>query len=672
MEEKTVLTKGQACSAFVTKMLENGNGFSEQNLYIKNEMLFNEYVRLKQSFPNDDVENTIIRMIKTNNTFLSRLNRNKELAKEINEYFFKENGTPKDFIDSFSNFNLFTLLNGSEKAYKEVEKFSKKNEFDKIINAEEIYKTGALDFDFVKTQFPKNTDAWKIKEAVAWLVCYVENMPYDLNEVLVKSSNGNYANKYKTFEKLIEKTNEASITENNPFTKGKNTYFFNEAKSSEVDVMMWNPKKRKVIASSATRDRGFKIEGNQFIRHMLDTSLLSNKINYFVTKQQKEYKDDKKAFEHFKSNKYVQSMVRQEGFKKVNFNEYLINNENRKVKSFIKNKIHNGDNFARAISAHRGFVSDHINKLNKKNEIESNVNFNENGLTISENEAFLHTIGLERHVDYVYYGETVKGKHEPLIFAGFNTLSYKDNFKKIGDFEFDDKAIELFLDVLNKRFNGIPQSEKNVEKYAHEVIYNLFNKSNDSSNNLKLIQLYSNTNASSEERGCLYKSFSVMFKYISNEIENGLLNDDEEQNERNLDKRIKIGITSFFKSNLNKSEINSFVKKIKDDKNIEEVFDTLNEIRINNSEVPQELEELKTSIRLFKHIRNEYEAKNNSLLLKQANSFLMDEQDKLKQEILELKKKLESKSKLENKEELDNSDKKTLKERKQKNSRNKP
>lgn len=649
MDEKNVLSKGQACSAFVTNMLENKSGYSDYNLYFKNESLFNEYVKLKQNFPKDDVENTIIRMIKTNNTFLARLNRNKDLAKEISEYFFKENGTPKDFIDSFSNFNLFTLLGGKEDNYKQVEKFSKKNEFDKIINAEEIYKSGALDFDFVKTQFPKNTEAWKIKEAVAWLVCYVENMNYDINDILVKANNGNYANKYKTFEKLIEKVNEAAITEVNPFKKGNNTYFFNEAKSSEVDVMLWNPKKRKIIASSATRDRGFKIEGNQFIRHMLDTSLLSNKINYFVSKQQREYKDDQKLFEHFKSNKYVQNMVRQDGFKKANFHDFLLNGENRKVKSFIKSKIHNGDSFAEAISAHRGFISDHINRLNKKSGVETNINFNNNGLNITENEAFLHTIGLQRNVDYVYYGETVKGKHEPLIFAGFNTLSYKDNFKKIGDFEFDDKAIELFLDVLNKRFNGIPQSEKNVEKYAHEVIYDLFNKSNDSSNNLKLIQLYSNTNASSEERGCLYKSFSVMFKYISNEVEKGLAKEDEEHNERNLDKRIKAGITSFFKSNLIKSEINNFTKKIKEDRNIEEVYDTLNEIRINNSEVPQELEELKTSIRLFKHIRNEYEAKNNAQLLKQANSFLMDEKESLEKEILKLKKELESKSKQENK-----------------------
>lgn len=574
------LSVRQGCSKWVNKFAEDFLMDKEYNHQTLRWASYN-YIRLVDWFPNDNVEDIVIDMFKTNYTVLGYFDGDKEKVQEEITDLFRNNNCINEFVDDMKLFvkdvveplgqnkhEIFISQTRNELAY-----------FDKV---DKVYNTGVLDWNFVKKQFQSNMEFWKVKEAIAWMVGFVENCDYELSELLVMGQD-NRVNKWKTFDNLIEKINEASLTQNNPFVKKNGKLYFNDAKAGEVDVMLWNERKKKVVAMSATRDRGFKVEGNQFPRHYIKSMVLyDNIIDYYNKAKLKLSPEDAPKILRAKN---VQKLVRSEGFKRANNYEKanLIS-----VSPSVKDEIQNLNVFAKDLS----FLRENIkNKLG--------IDFHKNGLNITDKELSSILAYSESKLDFVFFGELQENKHMPTVQAGLNCLAYRDNFKRLGKFRMTDNASNIFMRSIGKRFNGISVAEKNVDSYGQDFIIDLIKNHDNKNDVLKNIQYFSEGNVYADDRACLFKSCSVLFRNIITELDRTdtkLRSDSYEIGDKTksdiTNESIERGIRFFFDQGIDKNDLKMLKDFFSDTDKMDSFILNFDSIKTAVSEVPLELEEL--------------------------------------------------------------------------------
>ena len=588
------LTASQACSQFSTylsKSLRNYKNINKDKDFLQ---LSTEYSRMLAYYSSENIEKTIFNMLKTNNDMIALFKGNKEKLKETMNDLINPNCRGRDFLEQV--FGVYYFIEGD---YKNTYEFKERKVISKInknTKAKEIYNTGILDWNFVRKQFPDKLDYWKVKEANAWFVCFVEKCDYELDEIIVKQKNG-FADKKATFLNLIDKVNEASLTAKNPFFKGRNNLFFNEADSGEVDVMLWNKKNQKVVGASATRDRGYKIEGNQFFRHMLRCYALKMKIERGILVKER---NSQKKF--IKNNNNIQDLVRSENFKKYSYVEDILRVEKHNIlNDDVINEINNNNEFAKNLTFYRLLKSKTLKR-----------NLTNNGLNISESE--IATLGLFNNgIDFVFYGETLDKKQNANIRAGLNCLAYRDNFNRIGAFKMSRKASTILLNTIDKRFNGVDINESDVELQSQKYIIDTMKGSEDVNKMIELMSMFSTGNVQKDERACLFKASSILFKDINKELKTLLFNietkNDFEIKKNTLDKSLEKGVKAFFNAGIKTEDIKYVKEFIQDKIKIQSFIKNLSRIKIPNSEVPMEYDELKSNAETTLFLHSSYKDK---------------------------------------------------------------
>lgn len=566
---KKPLSVKQACSKWVNKFAED---FLKEKEYSFKELekIKYDYIRLINHFTDDNIEDIVIGMFKDNYSVLSYFNNDKENVSLNIDKIFRNNGCINEFMEDFSLFikNVVEPLGQNKHEIFITETRKKLNEFDKI---DKVYNTGILEWDFVQKQFDRSLDFWKVKEAIAWLVGYVENNSYELSELFILNSYGKI-DKQKTFNNLIEKVNEVSLTQKNPFYKTKDKLYFNDAKGGEVDVMMWNQTESKIISMSATRDRGYKIEGNQFPRHYFKSIVVYDSILEY-----------EKRHKFLLTSKNVQKLVRNDNFKKYNEFQRL---KDIDLDLSVRNESSNLNVLARDLS----FVRETLkNKLN--------INYHKNGLEITDKELSSIIAYADSKVDFIFFGEILERKHMPTVQAGLNCIAYRDNFKRLGKFRMTNNASNIFMRRIGKRFNNISASEKNVDKYGQDFLISLIKNVDNTNKNIENIQYFSEGNVYAEERSCLFKSCSVLFRNVITELDkmDNILRNDKEldsKNENLATDAIEKGLKFFFDQGIDKEDLNKIVKFFTSKEEMDKFIINFDTIKTAISEVPLELEEL--------------------------------------------------------------------------------
>ncbi len=623
--------------AYIPKMKRLSNFVYEMSEYIDttkelNKKTLKDYQRFLLStastFPNDDIISPLLHMLSTNRSIQKSFDKDQDKLNKVIDIAFGHCNTVTDINNNLELFismiknpdNLDNVLSTSvNKKIKEKEHIA------------DFYKSGVLEPYFIKSRFSKNLEQWKIKEATAWLVTYVENFatPEQLNKNIVMGANG-FINKYKTFDNLIVEINKAAITEEPPFKKNNGQLTLNEAKSGEIDVMLWNENKEKIIVCCATRDRGYKIEGNQFFRHFLRAATITEELQSqikqyknFVQNSGKVSNNEKQYYlnsegqpnvnfcrsfiKRYKAEKYHGYLNRQ-----INENMNLLFNTDDSLVRESKNELRSTD-----YSFSKEFLVERL-KQRKDNFTTTSYNKDKNLISGEEVERFLFRN--KENVDFVFFGEVLPEKYDQRVLAGLTSLAYRDNFNKIGNLSFDTEASAVFMRNINKRFNNISALDLDVETYGQKHIIDMIKNNDDG--NLDFMasdaQFFSKQNTFSEERACLFKAISVMFKTIGESIEN--LNDQVEEgnlipSQKAFQEELKKGTKVFFNGKIKKEDINYLEDFVTNKKKVNQFTQQLeNHIQFLNSEVPMELTELKSNaktlsanIRQFKTEEMKYE-----------------------------------------------------------------
>lgn len=651
---------------YISKMKRISNFVYQMSEHIKEqkeptEELVDSYQRFLLStastFPNEDIISPFLHMLSTNRFILKHFDNDKEKLKKVIDISF---GNCNTITDINSNLSLFTKL------------IQKPNELDNVLSTivndkikskehiADFYKSGALEPFFVKNRFPKHLEQWKVKEASAWLVTYVENYasPEELKKAIVMGQNG-FINKFKTFDNLIGEINKYALTEEPPFKKEGDRYVLNEAKSGEIDVMLWNEKKEKIIVCCATRDRGYKIEGNQFFRHYLRAATIAEELqnqikaykNYIkntkenTENQRKLYFNDKgqvnvKFCRYFLKHNYKEAKYHKLLDVQINKHKNLF----FKTDKFLIDEARN-ENTSTNYSFAKEFLLERIKQRSTKF---TTTSYNQNSKLISGEEIERFLFRNKKSVDFVFFGEVLPEKYDQRVLAGLTSIAYRDNFNKIGHLSFDTEASAVFMRNITKRFNNISAMDLDVETYGQNHIIDMI-KNNDAGN-IDFIasdsQFFSKQNTFSEERACLFKAISVMFKTVNESIEN--LNDQVEYGnvipeKETFDKEIDKGIKVFFNGKIKSNDIeflkDFFVDKVKVNKFVNQLEQ---HIHVLNSEVPMELTELKSNSKSLNSNMRQFNTEclkyEKEMELEAAQKEILEIREILKEKEKELKK----------------------------------
>lgn len=584
--EKKEKTCFQYCSSWVTDF--TNRLLEPQNVKFNIGKDINYYICLSNQFKQESIENIIIHMLKTNNKLKNHLKSNNVDPNEAVDKIFRNTNCINEFIEDLKNFvsdvvepTLLHSKNNKKNAIK-----NKLNNYDRI---NKVYNTGILDFEFVKSKLSPKTDFWKVKEAVSWLVGFVENCDYQLKDLFILNDAG-FVDKDKTFRKLLDKVNESAITQKNPFTTKYKDLYFNDAKGGEVDVMLWDQKELRIIAMSATRDRGYKIEGNQFPRHFIKSLILYDKIRKVCS-------DKKNPI--IPTSKNVQNIVRdKELINKIDLEKSLIQAKDPNVVSEIENM----NAFAKELTLMRSKIGDM-----------TKVNFHKNGVVLDDLEISSLLAYGSNKVKFVFYGELLENKSQPLVQAGLNCIAYRDNFKRLGKFRLTEQASNIFMRHIDKRFNNINVSEKNLDSYGQDFLYYLIKNNDNDEKIIPKLDYFSESNVYNEERGCLFKAATVMFKNVNTEINKSIFLIDKGfskySNKSTINNSIKKGLTFFFDQGIDDSQIHTLLKFFDDKKQLNQFVENFNNIKTSTSEVPLELEELENTIEKFTILKENLEMK---------------------------------------------------------------
>ena len=410
-------------------------------------------------------------------------------------------------------------------------------------------------------------------EAIAWFSAYINSDEFSQKD-LIFNNNGKI-DATKSIINISEKINEMSITANSPFKFENNKLQYDMAGGGEVDVMLFSEKTQTIIGSSATRDRTFRIEGNQFIRHEMrlraTSALLEEKINDFNPNIKKIKASD------------VKSIITHETFQEeLNSKSVLINNQN------AKKDVVDGYKDTRV-----SLFASHLTRVRENIYNKTGLNFHNNGINITEEEiAVMQTKQSRFDVKYNFFGEVNRGVMFPELIAGLNKISYIENMLHVAPFNMSYESSKKYLDSIDYRYNNINNLSL-IDSFAHKFIHNFLSVDQDSKG---LENLLSETFSYKDERTVAFKAIATVLNQV---------NDLDDFSEENIKKSLSKTLTT-----LNSAELDDISRSIKSDDFKDKLFSKLSTISVAQSEVPDDLMNLKRTIVSIER-RNTAENNNN-------------------------------------------------------------
>lgn len=473
------------------------------------EMLKDLYIELRSKYKKEVIDQITSDGLKSNKNIINHF-KSKEIA-------------DKEISDLFNFYEVTAEQLSSEEFKNALTESFKTTDIDQIKNFKirKLEETGLLSFVEFKNYFKNDVAFCEVKEALGWCMAYVESGDYNINDIIVKNSNGDL-DKQATFKNILDDINKKSLTNVPPFKYENGKVQFIAAGSSEIDVKLWNESEQKIIGMSATRDRSNIIEGNQFIRHNMQ-------VNAWAAIYAK-YKQQNKL-----PNSYKLSA---DEVRKIN-HDYGWQNQLRD-KSILRIKELDSD-VVNSIEKHHMEFARHLSYVREFIMQKTGQSFHENGLKITKEEISEMTRLFANHSKYYFFGETLAKAQVPEIHAGLNKRAYLGNFTNIMEFSMDHESTKLFLNSLEMRFNNVKTTDQ-IDKYAEFVMYNMLVK--DRSEFGRFADLFSEGNVYKEERGTLYRSISMFLEDI-NKLKN-LDND-------SLDKILQLHLNTL--TDLQKEEI---------------------------------------------------------------------------------------------------------------------
>ena len=432
-----------------------------------------------------------------------------------------------------------------------IDKKTKQIEYDDIISFEEFAKS-----------FSKHARESEVQEALSWFATYIKSDDFSKNDIIRIDG---VVDKDKTIINIAEKINERAITPYTPFTynKSNGSLIYNQATSSAVDVMLFIENSQKIVGASATKDRTFKIEGNQFIRH-------NYKLKAMGVLLENEILND----ENLRSKSSIKaSDVR----RIVNKESFTLDLNTRSVIIKLGKKL-NTEVLKNASSRRKSEFTSHLSIIREYIRNKDGIDLHKNGLKITKREIGILDNVTKFDGDYHFFGEIAKKFDFPELMAGLNKISYKENFKDVSSFSMDNESVSAFLETMKYNYNNASDL-KYSDNYAHRFIHDIISTKSETRG---LDTLLSEGYSYKEEREVVFKSLST----IINEI-------------NDLDVISHANVLGVFKLNLktlNSEELNDLTKSILSGEASENIIKKTSTIKLAQSEVASEYRELKNSL----------------------------------------------------------------------------
>lgn len=439
------------------------------------------------------------------------------------------------------------------------------NNIDLIIKkkTKQIEYSDILTFEDFSKAFNKGARDSEIQEALSWFDTYIKSDDFSKDDIILNQKNEIDIN--KTILSMAEKINERSITPYFPFkfNRDSQTLYYNQATSGGVDVMLFIENSQKLVGASATKDRTFKIEGNQFIRHNYKMKATCILLESEIKKD--ENLKDKRSL----TASDVRLIINKESFMDELSSKHHINRLGRRLSE---------DVYKNYTNRRKSEFTTHLTIMREYIRIKEGINLHKNGLNINSKEISIMDSINKYDGDYHFFGEVSTKFRFPEMMAGLNKKSYKENFQDVSSFKMDGNAINTFLSTLKNNYNNVENLEY-ADNYADRFLYTVIDSKQDASG---LDSILSEGFAYKEEREVVFKSISTIINEL-NEIED----------------LSHSSVLSVFKENLktlNSEELNSLTKSILSGDSSKEILLKVSSIKQSQSEVSNEFKELKNSL----------------------------------------------------------------------------
>lgn len=439
------------------------------------------------------------------------------------------------------------------------------NNIDLIIKkkTKQIEYSDILTFEDFSKAFNKGARDSEIQEALSWFDTYIKSDDFSKDDIILNQKNEIDIN--KTILSMAEKINERSITPYLPFkfNRDSQTLYYNQATSSGVDVMLFIENSQKLVGASATKDRTFKIEGNQFIRHNYKMKATCILLESEIKKD--ENLKDKRSL----TASDVRLIINKESFIDELSSKHHINKLGRRLSE---------DVYKNYTNRRKSEFTTHLTIMREYIRLKEGINLHKNGLNINSKEISIMDSINKYDGDYHFFGEVSTKFRFPEMMAGLNKKSYKENFQDVSSFKMDGNAINTFLSTLKNNYNNVENLEY-ADNYADRFLYTVIDSKQDASG---LDSILSEGFAYKEEREVVFKSISTIINEL-NEIED----------------LSHSSVLSVFKENLktlNSEELNSLTKSILSGDSSKEILLKVSSIKQSQSEVSNEFKELKNSL----------------------------------------------------------------------------
>lgn len=440
-----------------------------------------------------------------------------------------------------------------------------------------LTEAGILDWDLFKTLFRGRVEANIMKEALGWVVGFVESGDYTLDHTIVKDNN-NEIDKKETLLKILNTINKKALTKEAPFLIQDGNISYSPAPSGNLDVLFWCETEQKVYGMCVTRDKKYQIEGNQFIRHHYKLAVLGHDIEKIA-------KERKHEFLHTPVVRKMLENISNKEIKKEITNHFFHSQDEKITENFYKND----------------FVK---NLMISRKHIYDNTGILYSGVDLGQEEMRHFLEYANKNTKFTFFGEVLNNNQLSQELAGMNLISYKENFEHINPVNLDSETINVFFENINAKYNlKTNYTEKELETKAKVLIREIITQ--ESPQILDLTNKYLGEGyAYKEERANVFKSIKNLFSILNNEINEDLKINDS----------LSLGFEKFFSKDIKID--NSLLEKFKNKDFIDNIYNYLNDINKGQAEVQYELKELKVCLELFKKNIEvvSYKEKINSLL----------------------------------------------------------
>lgn len=438
--------------------------------------LCKEYLVLRDKYSNNLTD--LIRIIKIeiykDQSALNYFNNDfKKLKKEIRDLFDIENQSLN--IESTSNVFKKNLLS---KLWK-----SKiiKNDHVTFYPSKILYDSGYADWDYVKGYFNNNIKNHQLKEALGWIVSFIESEDYNLDTMLIKNEKGQIK-KEESFKNLINKINEKSLTNKVPFFYKNNKLYYNHSANEEINIKLWNESKQVIYGGCATTIRDYSERAK-----VLKNWLFIVKENAII-KKIKEIRNN----ENNLATKDIKIFLNMRLYKELEdkyFDNKILSNDFNKSLSILRKMLS---------ESKKGF-------LIKEKEI-SKIELLEMSKLFLNDEKIL-----------IYFGDILKKESlDKNLLASMFVKGLNFIIKQTSNINVEEKGVDFILNNIKFLFNNVDNRINLIQ--SEKFLYNfLLNKNCETT-----IKMLSEKNVYSEERKVFFINLCYLFDLLKEDVSGGI------------------------------------------------------------------------------------------------------------------------------------------------------